>query len=229
MKTTDDAIFIHRSSYSSSSLLTTFFTKKHGLQKFIFKGGKKKAHNIFPLAISEITYYGRNEDLLNLTNVESKFPQELQFNPIKSTIAFFVVELIDKCLQKGDSDERLYFFLENTIIRLEEAQQLELFPLEFLIGFCDKLGIRPLLEDNKMCFFNIDSGVFQHTSSDQLRTFSGDEVELIKNLLNQEEIIEVPPKKTRTESMKIMINYFKTHVSSLKKLDSYEILKEVLS
>ena len=100
MKLTDDAISIHKSDYSSSSLIATFLTKKNGLQKFIFKGGKKKAHNIFPLALSEITYYGRNTDLLNLTDVESRFPQQLQFNPVKSPFCkhFFIISAIKKAI-----------------------------------------------------------------------------------------------------------------------------------
>tara|TARA_R110002072_G_scaffold201057_1_gene358768 strand:+ start:2961 stop:3650 length:690 start_codon:yes stop_codon:yes gene_type:complete len=229
MKLTDDAISIHKSDYSSSSLIATFLTKKNGLQKFIFKGGKKKAHNIFPLALSEITYYGRNTDLLNLTDVESRFPQQLQFNPVKSTIAFFIAEMIKKCLQNGDSDEQLYSFLERTILRLEQAKSVDLFPVEFLVGFSEKLGISPLLEENSMRFFNIDSGVFQHSSSEQLRTFSGESVELIKQLLNQEESISQVKKHVREEALNILLNYFKTHISSFKKLDSHEILKEVLS
>ena len=84
MKRTDKAILLNRISYSESSLIITFYTFENGIQKFIFQGGKKKAHQLFPLAISEITYYKRpDSDLGKLTSSESKrILNELPFNPI---------------------------------------------------------------------------------------------------------------------------------------------------
>ena len=229
MKSIDQAIFLHRSPYSSSSLLVTFFTQNRGLQKFIFKGGKKKGFNLFPLSYSEITYYGRNNDLLSLTDAESVFPQSFQFNPLKSSIAFFVCEVTRKCVQAEDSDEQLFLFLKAFSQQLEESDQLQLFPLSFLIGLSDKLGILPLIEEQDRRVFNLDKGVFQHTKSQTERTFSGESVSLIMQLLNEEEEIFLPNKEVREEALKIMLNYYSIHVPRFEKLDSYEILKEVLN
>ena len=43
MKLVDEAIFLFRTNYSDTSLIATYYTKEHGLQKFMFKGGKKKS------------------------------------------------------------------------------------------------------------------------------------------------------------------------------------------
>ena len=229
MKSIDHAIFLHRSPYSSSSLLVTFFTQNKGLQKFIFKGGKKKSFNLFPLSYSEINYYGRNSDLLSLTDVEPVFPQTFQFNPLKSSIAFFVCEVARKCVQAEDSDEQLFLFLKEFSRQLELSDDLQLFPLLFLIGLSDKLGILPLVEEEDMRVFNLDRGVFQHTKSQSERTFSGEGVSLIIQLISEEEDIVLPNKEVREEALKIMLNYYSIHIPRFEKLDSYEILKEVLS
>jgi len=48
MKQLDEAIFIHRTPYSESSLVVTFLTKEYGHQKFFFRGGKKKSIPALP-------------------------------------------------------------------------------------------------------------------------------------------------------------------------------------
>ena len=227
MKSIDKAVFLHKSSFSSSSLLVTYYTEKNGLQKFIFKGGKKRAHHLFPMAFSEIEYYGRNNDLLNITNTESVFPQSFQFNPVKSTIAFFIGEVIRKSVEPGDRDSQLFSFLEKQTKRLEEEEKIHLYPIQFLVEFTNSLGIYPLIEEGGEKVFNIDSGRFQHTASIHQKTYVGESVNLIISFLNKEE----PPstnKKVREESLKILLNYYSTHIPSFNKLESYEILKEVL-
>ena len=112
MKNTDRAILLNRISYSESSLIVTYYTFENGIQKFIFQGGKKKAHQLFPLSLSEITYYKRpDSDLGKLTSAESyQLLKEVPFNPIKSTIAFFIAEVLLKCLKTEESEKDLFLF-----------------------------------------------------------------------------------------------------------------------
>ena len=229
MKSTDEGVFIHRSPYSSNSLLTTFFTKDNGLQKFIFKGGKKKAHSLFPMSVSELSYYGRNKDLLSLTDVEQAFPITFQFDPVKSTIAYFIAEVVQKCVLGGDADQSIYFLLKKYAFELNENEEVHLFPLQFLIDFSNVLGFMPLRNDFTARVFNIDSGDFQHTMSQQLRTFKGPSIDLLIELIEKSQLKEWPTKENREEALKIFLNYYSIHVPKFKKLESYEILKEILN
>ncbi|MDX2360710.1 MAG: DNA repair protein RecO [Crocinitomicaceae bacterium] len=229
MKSTDEGIFLQRTPYSDSSLITTFYTQKGGLQKFIFKGGKKKAHNIYPLSISELTYYGRKEsDLLNLTQVESSKALTFQFNPIKGAVAFFMAETINKCVHQGDVDEVFYQFIKKSIEHLDTTDELGLFPVQFLIECCDNLGFAPLCEIPEAGVFNLDSGIFQMTSSIAERSYSGPSVILIRSLLNGQSPKENPNKQEREEALEIMLEYFRIHIPRFETLDSYDIVKEVL-
>ena len=117
MKSTDQAILLNRISYSETSLILTFYTLANGIQKFIFQGGKKKAHQLFPLAISEITFYKRpDSDLGKLTVVESsRILNEVLFNPLKSSVAFFIAEVLQKCLKTEEAEDHLFLFLEEKI------------------------------------------------------------------------------------------------------------------
>lgn len=228
MKSNDFGIFLHRSSYSSSSLIVSCYTKKTGLQRFIFKGGKKKSQNLFPMSYIELSYYGRNSELLNLTSVESVVSQSFQFHPIRSSIAFFMAEVIHKCVHLGDNDEVLFNFFVNYSAALNNQKSLQLFPLKFLIDLSDHLGFKPLKEIDGAKVLNIDSGVFQISHSSSERTFSGIGVDLIANLLENKVLEELPSKLVREEAMSVYLNYFSIHSPRFTKLESYEILKEVL-
>ena len=76
--------------------------------------------------------------------------------------------------------------------------------------------------------FNLDAGVFQHTHSSLERTFSGGGVQLIIELLEKSALDEIPLKNAREEALTIYLNYFSIHSPRFQKLESYEILKEVL-
>ncbi len=228
MKATDTGIFLQRTAYSDSSLIVTFYTRSNGLQKFVFRGGKKKAHNIFPLSLSELTFYGRKEsDLLNLTKVESLAPQTFQFNPVKSAVAFFLAETMRKCVAPGQSDPDFYQFMEEAISELEETDDLVLFPLQFMVSCSQALGFMPLCEDAEMTVFNLDAGTFQHTFSNTDRTYRGASVDLIKSLILGTKP-ETTAREQREEALSIMLNYFSIHVPRFDQLESYAIVQEVL-
>lgn len=228
MKTTDLGIFLHRTSYSESSLITWFYTKKKGLQKYMYRGGKKKAHSLIPMAITELTYYARNDDkLVNLTNVEGIYPRILQFDPAKTTIAYFMAETIRKCVHLGDGDEDLFLFVEKQIEKLNNNNDLSLFPLEFLIESSKLLGFMPLSESGGATVFNIEEGTFQHGPSTLERTHQGEGVDLILTILKGEEV-GITTEKMREQALQIMMDYYSIHVPRLDKLESYEVVREIL-
>ena len=229
MKSTDKGIFLQRTAFSESSLIVTFLTENSGIQKYVYRGGKKKAHNIFPLSISEITFYGRKEsELLNLTSVEPVSVQTFQFDPVKGTIAFFMAETLRKCLPFGQQDKDFFDFVEECIHSLENRTNLGLFPLEFLVRCSDALGFMPLYEDAEASVLNLDSGVFQLTRSNSERTQSGPGVDLIRSIVIGEELSPHAGKTEREEALEIMLMYFSIHIPRFDKLESYEIVREVL-
>lgn len=228
MKSTDTGIFLQRSVYSDSSLIVTFLCADSGLRKFIFRGGRKKALGIFPLAVSELNFYGRPEsDLLNLTSVDPCRIVQFPFHPIKSTVAFFMAEVIRKSLSEDQVDKAFYEFALDWIDALELTKDLGLFPLTFLVGATDILGIRPLLDDPGYKVFNLDSGEYQADISDVERCVTGPAAVLIACLL-EGGLIDRELRSHREEALEIMLRYFEIHVPRFRSLDSYEVVKEVL-
>jgi DNA repair protein RecO (recombination protein O) len=229
MKSTDYGIFLHRISYSNTSLIISFYTKESGLKKFIFKGGKKKAHNLFPMGLSELSYYDRKEsELLQLTEAEPAFPTDFQFDPIKGTIAFFMAEVVRKVVHPNEKDPALFRFLEDEVRNLNAAKESQLIPVLFMIDLAEWLGVQPYIEQASFEHFNLDEGQFEGIRRAQYNVVSGEVAMLIKaHILGQP--IPTTTKKIRMEALETMINYFHIHVPGFGELEAFEIVKEVLN
>lgn len=232
MKNTDKAILLNRISYSESSLILTFYTHQNGLQKFIFQGGKKKAHQLFPLAISEITFYKRpDSNLGKLTASESqRMLNELPFDPIKSTIAFFVADVLLKCLRTEEPESSLFEFLEDKICELDLAKEVTYFPIIFLLDFAHYLGIFPHKSEGNFLYFNIMEGVFENVKPINDIFYEGDAVELISMIMDNRgiELGDKTAKKTRDEALQILIHYYQLHIPQFTNLKSLEVIREIL-
>ncbi|NQY75493.1 MAG: DNA repair protein RecO [Candidatus Margulisbacteria bacterium] len=229
MKAVDEGIFLHRSSYSDSSLITTIYTRDKGLQKFVFRGGKKKGHQMYPLSVSELNYYGRTEsELLNLTSAQAASNHSFQFNPVKSTIAFFIAETIRKCVIHNDLDTVTYNFLTSEINRLDTSEDCSLFPLEFMVSFTELLGFQPLVE-NEGLVFDLDEGIINFSNSRLNRTSEGEHIRLIVALITGRSTNDSVYRKTREKALETMISYYQIHIPRLKEFETYEIVREILS
>jgi DNA repair protein RecO (recombination protein O) len=229
MKSTDLGVFLHRSVYSESSLIVWFFTRENGVQKFLFRGGKKKAHSLFPMAVCELSYYGhKHSDLFNLTAVETAQPSTFQFNPISSTIAYFCVECAKKCMHQGDVDESVFQFLVNFSNCLDREKNLGILPLQFLVEFSEVLGLKPHFEDEEGRFFNIDTGVFQSSTNSFERIATGPGIDLIKSLIHDAAVTS-STKKIREEALNIMLEYYKIHIPRFDNLETFDVVKEILN
>lgn len=230
MKSNDLGVFLYRSAYSDSSLIAWFYTRENGLQKFLFRGGKKKANNLFPMSVNELSFYGhKNSELLNLTSVESAIPFTFQFNPISSSIAFFAVECIKKCVHIGDKDETTFQFLVNFANELENEENLAFLPLIFLIELSDILGFKPNFEEEDALNFNLDEGLFQTSFNSHQRIVNGPAIDLIAEIIKGNTVTPGVPKKTREDALNVLLEYFKIHIPRFDSLKSYEIVKEVLN
>lgn len=229
MKFTDKAILLNRINYSESSLIITYYTLQNGIQKFLFQGGKKKANNLFPLSISEITYYSRPDSTLGKVTASetSQILSELPFHPIKSTIAFFIAEFLSKCLQTEEKEVLLFHFLEEKIILLDREKDISLFPIQFLLDFSEFLGIQPHVISKTGTYFNLMEGDISEIKPIGDIYAQGEPVQLIHACLAKELDIQ-HTNKLRNETLDVLIQYFQLHIPQFKTLKTLEVIREVL-
>ena len=228
MKGNAEGIFLFRINYSDTSLIVHFYTREFGLKKFLFKGGKKKGHSLFPMAICDLSFYGRQDsNLLSLSSADPMNGLSFQFDPIRSSIAFFMAEVVRKCVIDDEKDHVFFDRLLEAIIMLDRREECQLFPLEFMLSMTELMGIQPLVSEEGAEVFNLDDGVFEHRSPSHIRSVTGTSVQLIIELL-EGKVPENTTKEVREKALDIMLDYFRIHVPRFDQLKSYEIVKEVL-
>lgn len=225
MKQSDHGILLNRISYSETSYIVTFYTELAGIQKYIFQGGKKKTNNIFPLNCCELTFYKRTDsELGKLTQVDSSFPLlDIQTNPIKSSIAFFLVDVLKQTLQTNQAEPRIYAFLIEQIRELNNTENTANFPLHFLANYTEHIGISPELAINPR-YFSLTEGDFH--SDIRLGELAIDGV-LCTQLLALFEG-ENPSKEHRSELLATLLHYYKIHSPKFDVSNSLQIITALL-
>lgn len=226
MKQTDIGIFLHRTPFSESSLITTFYTRNEGIQKFVFQGAKKKNSNLFPLNICELTYYRRpDSELGKLTQTDNLFPLSSIFsNPVKSVVAFFIADVVRQSLQTNEKEVDVFVFLKEAIKDLDHSGELALFPLHFLARFTSYIGIQPSMCDDEPLYFNLKEGEF-HTDYRPGELYEeGETVKHLYALFNE----SVVPPAFRKRLLELLLDYYALHIPRFDIGKSLDIIREVL-
>lgn len=158
----DEGIVLQKTNYSETSLIVKIFTLEKGVQSFIFPGAKrknKKGNLISSLSIIQFQYFQRNEsNLAKISNVEAEVVfKAIPFDPIKSSITFFINEVILKCIKEEQHNPELYYFLKSSISILDLLENDAYFPIQFLLTFTKYLGFYPKVEKDGV-FFDLLEG-----------------------------------------------------------------------
>lgn len=235
MKIKDKAVVLSRLPYSESSLIVNLFTLESGLQTFLFQGAKKKKGLIlFPLELVEITYYKRNDSsLLKLSEMQGLEPlHHLLGNPLKSSIAFFISELMLICLRDNHQDPKLFQFLTEEIQWLNMSEELSNYLIWFLAQVSRLEGFQPEIQTVTPRYFELQEGKFTnevpflpayleepwlHWLTDSLRLEKNDFLALSI------------PKEERVKLIDAWLEYYRFHVSGMRKMKSLEVIRTVFS
>lgn len=229
MKQIDKGILLRKINYSETSLIVNIYTLSKGLQTFIFQGGKKRSSALYPLSQIEIEFYLRpDSELGKLTNVQSVYGRsEIPFHPLRSTIAFFMADVLYQCLKTDQSDPYLFEFLEKQIEELEQSNELGIIPLLFLVRLSRCLGIEPIITDRNATYFVPVDGEFRANHGFGVQAESGKSVDLLLALYSEKDIFNTT-RIDRIQAMSLMLKYFEIHIPSFNVNRSLEVLKEVL-
>ncbi len=205
-------------------MIAHIYTKEYGRQAFIFKGGssrtaKRKMNFLQPLALVELPIDYRPQKELYLGNgTQSLQPfQTIPFQQIKSSIVFFLAEVLSKLLQIHESDEPLFDFLQDAIQLLDEENTKGTnFHLTFLVKLMQFLGIQPDLEGEDsldLMQFNEDLPLWQ--------TFQESTWETCDCL--------VLSRDQRNAFLDKILTYYSFHLQDLTNLKSLSVLQEIFN
>ncbi|MGC3977242.1 MAG: DNA repair protein RecO [Paludibacteraceae bacterium] len=232
-------IILHQVKFSDSSNVVNVYTQQFGRLTFMVRGMNKKkslsrAALLQPLSIVEIDFvYRHANNIQYLKELRLIYPfNDIPFNPVKGSLAMFLVEILYKVLRLSEQDEYLYDFLEKSVLNLDNCNGgLANFHLFFLLQLSGYLGFSPNMEQMEQCnYFDLQNGIFV-TSEPAHNQFLKRESTLdFKNLLNinlTDLDILTLTKLRRASLLDALIRYYELHLPDFKTIKSIEVLHDL--
>ncbi|HEY1021537.1 MAG TPA: DNA repair protein RecO [Flavisolibacter sp.] len=231
--------------YGETSLIVTIFTELFGLQSYLVNGvrqaskkGSAKATFFQPASILELVAYHNDFNKLQRLR-EYKWDylyQHILSDVRKNAVALFMVELLAKCLKQPEANPDLFYFVEDALHHLDEANDAVTgnFPLFFALHLAVFFGFRVSDEYSaEKHYLDLQEGHFteyqpQHqfylldreaaAVSDILKIMQPQELEQV--FLNQE---------MRRRITHAMEQYYAFHIPEFGTLRTLPVLREVMS
>lgn len=229
---TTEGIVLQKIDYSESSLIIKLLTKENGVQSFIFQGAKRKNKSgnlISPLAVLSVQYYQRNDSqLAKISGVEPAIVyRSIPFDPYKSSILFFMNEVLNKVIKEKDPNAELYTFLRSILEILDLSDHTGNFPIRFLYELTKYLGFYPQIEDGGL-YFDFQEGKFVKYLPNHPFYLNQEKSGILKDISgtkfdgsNESKI----PLKERRELIYDLLKYYQVVIDNFEEVQSLAILE----
>ena len=220
--------------------IVTLYTRERGRVAVLAPAGgssksaRMRRARMAPLALidTEINFRETRE-LQFLGEISSPHLwRNLYFDPVKSAMAVFIAEFLNRLLRTGEADEPLWVFLLNAIHGLDTLRRgISNYHITFLIRMLTFVGISPDLESYRSGrYFDLLAGEFT------------DMLPLHRNYLNPGQAAEIPVLmrmnfrnlhlyrfnvEQRRDLLAGLMHYYSLHLPIGEELRSLEVLREV--
>ncbi|RZJ56217.1 MAG: DNA repair protein RecO [Flavobacterium sp.] len=231
------AIVISSLKFQEKSLIVKCFTLSNGLKSYFVRDAfstRKASQKIAyfqPLSILEIEAVHKNKGTLeNFKEIKTAVPfQSIHTDIIKSTMVMFLSEMLHHSIQEEEKNESLFLFLETALTWLDHHDEISNFHLILLLETTKYLGFYPDTSEIDLPYFEINNGIFSLFHS--ANTLTEHETNLFKKLIdlkfdNDQKVFHVIERQIL---LKILIDYYSSHLEGFRKPKSLDVLKEIFS
>lgn len=236
MHVTTRGIVLHKTKYSENSVIVNIFTREAGVQSFMVKGAYSKQRRgtmalLENLSLLEVVFDDKGQNIKYFKEVSLHHSYQLiPFDLVRRTLFIFYNELIYKILREFRADAALYDFVESSLLELDDEQaHLTDIHLRFMVKLAHVMGIFPATNySDYNSIFSIDESCFVHEYFDYPNFLSREASAYLWQLMNEEDVAVYPHKVVRNELLYGMLRYFEEHNSQIGKIESVEILSQLL-
>ncbi len=157
---------------------------------------------------------------------------DIHSHPIKSSIAFFISEILSVILREYQEDKTLYYFLQDSLQRLNSINKgISNFHICFLIKLIRYLGLEPDYSTyEKGAIFDYAEGLFRSTPPLHTNFLSVEDSEILYKLSRMKFENMYCFKFSRVERQQILdalLKYYTMHYPALSSINSLNVLKEL--
>jgi len=232
-------IVLHHIDYGETSLILHLYTDQKGRISVIIPGarGKRKNKKIslyHNLALLDLeVYYKASRDLQQIREARPVIPMPgLTGDPVKSTMALFLSEILYRTLKEEEANPELFSFLENAITYFELAGEgvanLHIYILIHLTRF---LGFFPdINQKNDSIWFDMKAARFTNFPPETPNRVDPSISGLLAAFLNSglDETIAIKlSRNQRSELIEALLVYYRTHLPEMGEIRSYPVLRAI--
>jgi DNA repair protein RecO (recombination protein O) len=239
--TQSKAIVLHQLKYSETSVIATLYTEVFGRQSYIINGirsskSKQKTGLLQPLFLLEIEAYhrsGREIQRLKEFRLEQVY-QTIPFDVVKSSIAMFLSEIMNKIIRNEESDTELFRFIHESLLYFDSMKQgASNFHLWFLVNLLRILGLQPQNNfsstyqwfDLKNGKFLISKPIYPNTPNLEDSSLFAELFSLDPEAMNTFAISGAQ----RSRLLEFLLEYFTIHFETFGKINSLKVLGEIFN
>jgi DNA repair protein RecO (recombination protein O) len=207
--------------YGETSIIVNIFTAMFGVQSYIVNGVRSKSLKskialYQPLTLLDlIVYYKENANIKRIKEIKCLHPYQTVTSDVrKSSMAMFIVEILNKTVKEETHAQDLCDFLINSMIILDtQPDRSENFHLIFLLKLSRYLGF------GAQYVHEILGGRFTDEANEKI----------IEQLLlaNYTDFI-VMTNVQRREILELLVKYYTDHIETIGELKSLAVLREVV-
>ncbi len=230
--------------YGETSVIVTIFTELFGLQSYLVngvrtnkgKGGSRSA--LFqPSAILDLViYHQESKNLQRLREFNWSYLYKHIFSDVvTNAVALFMIELLQKCLKQPEPNPELYYFVEDALTSLDQAElnvQAN-FPLFFALHLAGFFGLR--MDDNyseKRTFLDLEEGYFSEEKPSHPHYLENPLSEVSSHLLKIRQPAELADLPLNKEKRRLLLaayeDFFSLHISGFTALKTLPVLRTIL-
>ena len=234
-------IVLRTINYSDTSIITKIYTEQFGVQSYLIKGAKRKKAsvkaNLFqPLSLLHLVVYKKEKK--NLQVLKEAAPEihltSISQDPSKTSILFFLNEILDKCLREEEDNPELFSFLNETVQTLENAERdFAAFHLVFMVRLSRFLGFFPQGNFSDANYlFDLREGKFVSTEPLHPDFLLADSSKLLSRLIfsNYYAMDKLNLSgKERKSLLDTLLRFYHLHLSGMGSVTSHKVLEQVFA
>ena len=231
--------------YGETSLVVTVFTELFGLQSYLVNGvrtvskkGGTKAALFQPAAILDlIAYHNEFKNLQRLKEFKWDYLYHHIFSDVrKNAVALFMIELLTKCLKQPEANADLFYFTEDSLHHLDEANDTVTanFPLFFALHLAVFFGFRisdEYSEDKH--YLDLEEGTFVEEQPKHPHYLQDREAAAVSHILKTMQPTELQEvalnQELRRRITHAVEEYYTLHIPDFGTMRTLPVLRELMS
>lgn len=235
-----NGIVLSYTAFSETSVIARIYTLQQGMQSYMIQGIRKprarfSMNLLQPLTLVEfIAHNKESRQVQRITEIKHDIIfRSIPYDIVKTSIVFFLAEVISKCNAEEESNEPLFNFIRSSLIQFDASDKpcVE-FHFWFLIQLTKYLGFFPEAQKNKTYeYFDLREGIFRADIPPYIEFVSGSNALFIDQLARcsfEDHLQLNRPAAERQEFIDVILLYFKLHALHGGKINSLSVLQEVL-